>query len=380
MNDIKKLFTDLYKQKPLASASAPGRLEILGNHTDYNEGIVLSAAVEQRTQFAFHPIDGDLCSVYDFRDKSKTEFNINEIDSPLKGDWGNYIKGVIVELRKKNIHIPAFNGAILSDIPLSAGMSSSAALEMSVAFAFKKAFNINLSNVEWAKVGQGVENNYMGLQTGLLDQFSSIYGEKNSLILCDFRKNEVLKTIQIPKNYVFVVVNSMVKHNLVNSDYNLRRIACENVVEVIQKSHSKVKALRDVSMEMLDNMKSSFKHIEYLRAKHVVCEISKVKEGVEFLERNNIEDFGKLMFDSHLSSKVNFENSCIELDYLVELAKSIPGALGARLSGGGFGGISIHLVEKQNAETYAKQISTAYKLQTEKEPEVIVCAIGDGAK
>ncbi|MBN2643344.1 MAG: galactokinase [Victivallales bacterium] len=379
MSNITDMFKAHYGKSPLAVATAPGRLEILGNHTDYNEGITLSAAVSQTTIFAIAPVEGRICRMKDFRDGSEKQFNLDEIDAPAPKDWSNYIKGVIVELRKRNIQIGAFDGAILSDIPLSAGMSSSAALEVSAGFAFAEAFGIDLPKAEWAKIGQGVENNYMGLNSGLLDQFSSIFGQEDGLIYSDFRTNEVVRNVSLPHGYMIVVANSMVKHNLVDSAYNARRVSCENVVKKLQQVDPSIKALRDVSMDMLKANKALLDHQDYLKALHVVGECERVVAGAKMLENNDIEAFGKLLFESHESSKVNFDNSCPELDCLCELATSIPGCLGARLSGGGFGGISIHLVEASYADEYCERLKTAYKLQTGKETETIQCCIGAGA-
>lgn len=379
MSCIIEQFVKAYGEKPTVVSRAPGRLEILGNHTDYNEGLVLSAAVEQATEFALRPIDGTVCTMRDFRDGSCVEFDLCDIDTPKPKDWTNYVKGVIVELRKRGIEIGAFQGAILSTVPLSAGMSSSAALEVSAGFAFAEAFGIGMSKTEWAKLGQNVENIYLGVNTGLLDQFSSIYGRGNALIYSDFRTNEVIKNVSLPEGYIIVVANSMHKHDLVDSDYNVRRESCERTVAKMAEKDSSIKALRDVSMEQLDAAKDILDYQDYLRAKHVVGENERVIKGVEYLESGDVEAFGKLLFESHESSKEYFENSCPELDFLVEQAKSIPGCIGARLSGGGFGGISIHLVKATEADKYCERIGAAFKLQTGIETELIKCAIGDGA-
>lgn len=379
MEDLRTLFRSHFGVDALAVASAPGRLEILGNHTDYNEGVTLSAAVSQTTRFAIAPRPGRDCRLKDFRDGSEKAFNLDAIDHPTPRDWSNYVKGMIVELRKRGHDVGAFDGAILSTVPLSAGMSSSAALEVAAGFAFAKAFGINQSGTDWAKTGQGVENNYMGLKSGLLDQFSSIFGKADALIFSDFRTNEVVKNVSLPHGYMIVVANSMVKHNLVDSEYNSRRASCENAVKVLRGLYPSIKALRDVSMAMLEEGKSLLDRQDYLKALHVVGENERVYRGAELLEKGDIVDFGKLLFESHESSRRNFENSCPELDCLCELATSIPGCLGARLSGGGFGGISIHLVEAAMAEDYCRRLKQAFKLQTGKETETILCSIGDGA-
>ena len=379
MSKIIEQFKVTFGKSPVAVARAPGRLEILGNHTDYNQGLVLSAAVAQATEFAIAPKPGRICNLHDFRDGSAVEFNLDDIAQAKPKDWSNYVKGMIVGLRQRGIEIGAFDGAILSTVPLSAGMSSSAALEVAAGFAFKAAFNIELPLTDWARLGQGVENNYLGVCTGLLDQFSSIYGSKDALILSDFRINEVLRTVSLPAGYILVVANSMVKHNLVDSEYNVRRQDCESAAAKIGAVEPAVKALRDVTPAMLEQHKTLLTCQEYRRAKHVVGECDRVLRGVEFLQHGSIAEFGQLLFESHQSSRENFENSCPELDFLVELAQSIPGCLGARLSGGGFGGITIHLVKTELVDSYCNRIATAFKLQTGKETEIIQCAIGDGA-
>lgn len=372
-------FTKFYGAAPTVAARAPGRLEILGNHTDYNQGFVLSCAVEQDTRFALRPVEGKHCRVKDFRDGSVREFDLDDIDKAIPRDWANYVKGVIVELRKRGIEVGAFDAGMESSVPLSAGMSSSAAFETAAGFAMREAFGIELSNADWARVGQGVENHYMGLKSGLLDQFSSIFGKKDSMILTDFRSVEVLRTVPLPAGYSIVVINSMVKHNLVDSEYNVRRQDCEAAAEKLAQIYPDVKTLRDVSLEQLAAAKSALTEREYRRALHVVGECTRVIEAVRMLEHNDVNGFGRLWFDSHESSRVNFENSTGELDYLVELAKSVPGGLGARLSGGGFGGITIHLVATDGAEEYAKRVQAGFKARTGIDAEYIICAIGDGA-
>ncbi|MBU8901767.1 MAG: galactokinase [Victivallales bacterium] len=374
------IFQQLFNRKASVESKAPGRLEILGNHTDYNDGVVLSCAVEQHTSFAVAPAkDKKICRIKDYKYDCEASFSIDELDNPSPGEWVNYLKGVISEMNKRDIFVDGVDVVMNSTVPLSAGMSSSAAMEVGFCFALKEIFNIELDKTEWAKIGQGVENNYLGVSTGLLDQFSSIYGKKDALIMSDFRINEVVKTIELPPGYVFVVANSMEKHDLVDSEYNVRRKDCESAAAKLHAADNSIKALRDVSMEHLEANKELLSRREYLHAKHIVGECERVVKGVEYIEKGNIKAFGQLLFDSHESSKINFENSTKRLDYLVELAKSIPGCLGARLSGGGFGGISIHLVEEAQADSYAERLSTAFKLQTGDEPQIIKCAIGQGA-
>ena len=377
--DVIDSFAAAYSAKPAAYSHAPGRLEILGNHTDYNEGFVLSCATGQATEMAIAAIPGRICKLQNPPLKGEFTIDLDDMDTPRPKDWTNYIKGVLVELRRRGISYPAFEVLFKSSVPLSAGMSSSAALEMAFCMALKQLAGIDLPLPEWARVGQSVENVYLGLKSGLLDQFSSLYGKKDSFILCDFRSVEVLKTVTMPAGWKIVVANTMVKHNLVESDYNQRRESCERATKVIQGKFPQVKTLRDVSSTMLEECKSILDHTDYLRAKHVVGEDERVMKGVELLEAGKVEEFGALWFQSHESSRDCFENSCPELDILVELAHTIPGCVGARLSGGGFGGISIHLVRESEAENYCERLAAAYKLKTGKTIETIICSVGDGA-
>ena len=377
--DVIDSFAAAYSAKPAAYSRAPGRLEILGNHTDYNEGFVLSCATGQATEMAIAAIPGRICKLQNPPLKGEFTIDLDDMDTPRPKDWTNYIKGVLVELRRRGISYPAFEVLFKSSVPLSAGMSSSPALEMAFCMALKQLAGIDLPLPEWARVGQSVENVYLGLKSGLLDQFSSLYGKKDSFILCDFRSVEVLKTVTMPSGWKIVVANTMVKHNLVESDYNQRRESCERATKVIQGKFPQVKTLRDVSSAMLEECKSILDHTDYLRAKHVVGEDERVMKGVELLEAGKVEEFGALWFQSHESSRDCFENSCPELDVLVELAHTIPGCVGARLSGGGFGGISIHLVRESEAQNYCERLAAAYKLKTGKTIETVICSIGDGA-
>ena len=250
--DVIDSFAAAYSAKPAAYSHAPGRLEILGNHTDYNEGFVLSCATGQATEMAIAAIPGRICKLQNPPLKGEFTIDLDDMDTPRPKDWTNYIKGVLVELRRRGISYPAFEVLFKSSVPLSAGMSSSAALEMAFCMALKQLAGIDLPLPEWARVGQSVENVYLGLKSGLLDQFSSLYGKKDSFILCDFRSVEVLKTVTMPAGWKIVVANTMVKHNLVESDYNQRRESCERATKVIQGKFPQVKTLRDVSSSMLE--------------------------------------------------------------------------------------------------------------------------------
>ncbi|MBT3380079.1 MAG: galactokinase [Lentisphaerae bacterium] len=370
-------FVERFDARPTVVTRAPGRLEILGNHTDYNEGVVLSVAVDRAAFVAAGAVPGGTCCIRDIMDGSERTFSLDSLDSPTSGDWANYVKGVVVELQKRGIEIPAFEAVFGSTVPMSAGMSSSAALEISVAYALGELAGADLPWQEWAKVGQGAENNYVGAKTGLLDQFSSIKGKAGQLVFSDFRTLEV-ENVPIPEGTALVVANSMVKHTLTN-EYNDRRESCEDAVASLKPRMPDITALRDVSRADLERHREALDPVSYQRALHVVGENERVMAGISALEDNKLAAFGDLMFDSQNSSTQHFENSCDELDTLVAIGKTLPGAIGARLSGGGFGGITVHLVEADKAEPYSEALADVYSKQTGLESEAMICQPADGA-
>lgn len=379
MQELRNIFQQKFHRPAEAAASAPGRLEILGNHTDYNEGVVLSCAVTQRTAVALAANQSSSVNLYDARSNEYCSFDITKLHEKISPRWGAYPAGVISELQKRSLTIAGFDGVINSSVPLSAGMSSSAAFEMAVLFALMKLFQLDIAPAEAARIGQGVENNFMGLQSGLLDQFSSIFGVKDAFILSDFRTVEVVETAVMAPEASILVVNSMEKHNLVDSEYNQRRQACESAAAKLAARHVGVKTLRDVSSELLHSEKAILSDLEYRRALHVVSECERVRKAIELLKKNDLKAFGQLWWDSHESSRINFENSTPALDKIVELSHTLPGALGARLSGGGFGGITIHLVENSCIAAYREEISRRYCEYCKRMPETIICQPGAGA-
>ena len=297
----------------------------------------------------------------------------------MRPKWLGYPAGALSELRKRNMTTDGFDAVISSTVPLSAGMSSSAALETAILFALCAEFGFDIPKAELARIGQGVENNFLGLKTGLLDQFSSIFGVKDQMILSDFRTVAVTDTAPLAPGFAILVVNSMQKHNLVDSEYNLRRSACERAAAKLREIHPAIRTLRDVSGAMLNDARSLLSDEEFRRAAHVVGECERVARAIRFLKAGQMTEFGALWFASHESSRTNFENSTPALDFLVECARAIPGAVGARLSGGGFGGISIHLVREEALDSYRAAVAQAFERKFQIAPEMIVCHAGNGA-
>jgi galactokinase len=375
---LEQAFAAAFGGLPQVWSRAPGRLEILGNHTDYNEGTVLSVAVDRATSVAAACSGTSCCRVVDAIHGGERSFDAEAVGEPLKGDWANYIKGLAVELGKRGVRVPGFHAVIGSTVPMSAGMSSSAALEMSMLLALLRLAGRELDWRETAKVGQACENLYVGAKTGLLDQFSSLQGKAGHLVYSDFRSLAV-RTVPLPAGTALVVANSMVKHTLTN-EYNERREACETAVRVLRERLPGVRALRDISVEQLAAARASLEPLVYQRALHVVGEIRRVEEGVKALAAGDLRRFGTLMFESHYSSAQHFENSAAELDTLVAIGRELPGAVGARLSGGGFGGITVHLVQAASATSYAQALGQRYRERTGLTADTMVCQAADGAQ
>lgn len=364
------LFKVTFGGKPDVYTQAPGRLEVLGNHTDYNEGFVLSTAVDRYTSIAAREIDGNICRVLSPSiEKVIRTFSLDDLTAPLPGnDWINYVRGILLEFQKRNFHLRAFEAVITSDVPLSAGMSSSASLEMALATALQTLFGLDVSKNDLAKIGQGCENNYIGANTGLMDQFTSLNGQKNAFVLSEYRNLNV-ENIAIPNGLVFVVVNSGVKHDL-SQEYNKRRESCEKAAAALG-----IAALRDSDLTTLLDSRAELPETVFKRALHVVSENERVHSAVKHLKNNDLKAFGALLFESHQSSIDNFENSCPELDRIIETARRSPYCQGARLSGGGFGGITIHMVLEDVVEEYCQYLKNELT-----EPEIHLCKSADGAK
>jgi galactokinase len=379
---------------PAALAYAPGRIEVLGNHTDYNEGFVLSAAIDAGICVAISPNSGKRCVLSALDAGETVEFDL-PVNKPLeKPHWANYLVGVTSLLSREGRIDRGFCLTFAGDVPQGAGLSSSAALEVATALALidlmqKSNFNpgragqpvppagsggqgcqplpprslgsnSSFDRIQLARLCQKAENEYTGAKCGLLDQISSLYGMEHSLIFTDFRSLAV-ENDPIGKDTCFLMANTRVKHNLVESDYNERRASCEKAAEYFASvlPHP-VKALRDVSAEELKKYSAGLDPVILKRAKHIVGENERTLKARQLLRAGKTKEFGALMYESHESSRLNFENSCEELDFIVETASGLKEVLGARLSGGGFGGSAVLLVHPDRAGQTGAMISSAY--------------------
>ncbi|NOU35826.1 MAG: galactokinase [Kiritimatiellaceae bacterium] len=346
-----------FGEKPECIAWAPGRIEVVGNHTDYNAGTVLSAAIDKGHCFCISRSTRPGIHLFAADAGQRASFTTADNSKVPNIGSGNYVKGVFYFIQEfLGQPIDGLDCTSFGAVPLGAGLSSSAALEVSAAFAVLKILNVTVDKKEIARLCQKAEHQFAGTKCGLLDQFSSIFGRDHGLIHSDFRTLEV-SPVPLPDDIEFLVVNPHVKHSLADSPYNERRERCEQAAAQLAKllPHP-VSALRDVSPEEFEALRSKIDPAAAKRAAHVVGEIDRVEKGRALLRNGDVAAFGNLLFDSHRSSIENFENSCPELDVVVEAARSA-GAFGARLSGGGFGGSAIVMVRANQAKEISAKIS-----------------------
>ncbi len=360
LNQLKSKFRAHFGVDPVVVAYAPGRVEVLGNHTDYNEGFVLSAAINFGTFFVCAPAPDDQCRVVAGDIGEECAFSLSGVSASKKMTWANYVKGVLAGLQARAGLGHGFLGMFLGNVPLGAGLSSSAALEMCAGLALSKLYGMTLPLLDLARIGQAAEHQYAGVKCGLLDQISSLHGRENALVMSDFRSLEV-QSVPLGPDACFLICNTAVKHALVESEYNERRERCEQAARYFASvlPHP-VSHLRDVSWEELEQYGEGLDPVALRRATHVIGENTRVLKGKALLKYHELDAFGELMFLSHESSRLQFENSCPELDVIVDAARMCPEALGARLSGGGFGGSVVVLVRTTDARHVAKYLSDAY--------------------
>ncbi len=357
---------------------SPGRVNLIGEHTDYNGGFVLPGAVDKGMLAEIKPNGMGKIRAYSIDLNESAEFGMNEEDLPEQS-WARYIFGVMREITKRGGKVDGFDTVFTGDVPLGAGMSSSAALESTYAFALNDMFALGIDKFELAKIGQATEHNYVGVKCGIMDQFASIFGKAGHLIKLDCRSLEYEYVPFDPKGYKVVLLDSVVKHELVGSPYNRRRESCERAAATIRKNHPQVEFLRDATMEMLNEVKFELNDEDFMRAEYVIGEVQRLLDACEALKKGDYETVGKKMFGTHYGMSKLYEVSCEELDFLNDIAKEC-GVTGSRVMGGGFGGCTINLVKE---EIYDAFIAKATKDFTDKfgvSPKVYEVVIGDGSR
>ena len=370
---FKSLFGDNYMVY-----TSPGRVNLIGEHTDYNGGFVFPGAIDKGIYAAINPNGTDKVRAYSADYNEQVEFGMNEEDAP-KESWARYIFGVCREMKKRGFEPKGFDTVFVGDVPLGAGMSSSAALESTFANALNEIFNLNIDRFELARIGQSTEHNYCGVKCGIMDQFASVFGKKGHLMRLNCATMEFEYFPFNPEGYKVVLLDTVVKHELASSAYNKRRESCENACAHIKARHPEVNFLSDATTEMLEEVKSEISEEDYKRAVYVIGEKQRVLDVCEALEKGDYDTVGDRMFGTHYGMSKEYEVSCEELDFLNDVAKQC-GVTGSRVMGGGFGGCTINLVKEDLYDNFIATAKKEYLAKFNREPKVYDVVISDGAR
>jgi galactokinase len=376
--NIKNAFAEKYGDDNVSVYTSPGRINLIGEHTDYNGGFVFPGAIDKGIMAAIKLTGAGKVRAYAIDLNEQAEFGLQEEDIPAQS-WAKYIFGICREMIKRGVKVGGFDTAFAGNVPLGAGMSSSAALESTYAFALNELFDGKVDKFELAKAGQATEHNYCGVKCGIMDQFASLFGKEGNLMRLDCRSLEYQYFPFNPKGYRLVLLDTLVKHELASSAYNKRRQSCEAVVAVMQEKYPQVKFLRDATLEMLHEVQNEVSAEDYKRAEYVIEEIARVLAVCEALEKGDYETVGQKMYETHHGMSKLYEVSCEELDFLNDLAKTCH-VTGSRVMGGGFGGCTINLVKDECYDAFIRTAKEKYHTQYGKEPKVYEVVISNGAR
>jgi len=357
---------------------APGRVNLIGEHTDYAEGFVMPVAIDFATLAAISPRSDGKITLYSENYGEEKSFEAAALPAKASKHWSDYPIGVAVLLAGEGHAIPGFDLSIWGDVPLGSGLSSSAALEVVTALAICSLIGVTYPGPVLARLCQRVENEFVGANCGIMDQFISANGKENHALLLDCRDLS-FKLAPIPANVALVIANTMVKHSIAGGDYPTRRRESEAACAIINAHRGGVPFLRDATLEDLEKWGTEMEPKSYLRAKHVITEDLRTVAAEKALEKGDLKEVGRLMAEAHTSYSKDFEGSCVEADLMVELANELPGLIGARLTGGGFGGCTINLVEQDKAKAFAEELGKRYAAKTGIEPQIHVCHASGGA-
>ena len=374
---IEEKFKSLFGNDYMVYTS-PGRVNLIGEHTDYNGGFVFPGAIDKGIYAVINPNGTDKVRAYSLDYSQQAEFGMNEEDAPQES-WARYIFGVCREMKKRGFEPKGFDTVFAGDVPLGAGMSSSAALESTFANALNDIFNLNIDRFELARIGQSTEHNYCGVKCGIMDQFASVFGKKGHLMRLNCATMEFEYFPFNPEGYKVVLLDTVVKHELASSAYNKRRESCENACAHIKARHPEVNYLSDATMAMLDEVKAEISEEDYMRAVYVIGEKQRVLDVCEALEKGDYDTVGDRMFGTHYGMSKEYEVSCEELDFLNDVAKQC-GVTGSRVMGGGFGGCTINLVKEDLYDNFIATAKKEYLAKYNREPKVYDVVISDGAR
>ena len=358
---------------------APGRVNLIGEHTDYNDGFVMPAAIGFYTWIAAAKREDRILEAYSDHFDEKITFSLDALEGPPRKHWSDFIRGVAATFEGAGHKLAGANLVIHTEVPLGAGLSSSASLEVATALALTVPAGIAVPRLELAKLCQAAENRYVGARCGIMDQFIASFGVSGSALMLDCRSLEY-QLIPVPRDLRLVVCNSMVRHEHASGEYNRRRADCEAGVKLLAQHLPGIRALRDVGIADLEKYRDVLPETIYRRCRHVVSENQRVLDAAKALESGDRDGFGRLMYASHASLRDDYEVSCKELDLLVELASSSPGIYGARMTGGGFGGCTVNLVRAEHAAAFEAQMARTYRQATGIAPDIYVCGPAQGAE
>ncbi|MBC3845346.1 galactokinase [Winogradskyella echinorum] len=374
INKVEKSFISEFNTNPLMIFS-PGRINLIGEHTDYNNGFVFPAAIDKGIVLAIEKSDNNYSKVISIDMHEELILNLKNLKKIKENTWKNYIIGVIAEILKKGKEFTNFNCVFAGNIPVGSGLSSSAALENSLALGCNELFNLGLSKRELIHISQKAEHNYVGVNCGIMDQYASMFGKQGHAIFLDCKTlNSELVPVHLT-DYEVILVNSNVKHALAESGYNDRYAVCQKIIKLLNKP-----SLRAVSIEELNTLKAKISESDYKKGLYVLQENERVVACKNALKDNDIKSVGEILFQSHIGQSKMYDISCVELDFLVETAKENDSVIGSRMMGGGFGGCTINLVLKKDLQDFKTKVSTRYKEKFNKDCSIYKVKLGDGTR
>ena len=375
---ITERFRAVYGTGPRGIFRAPGRVNLIGEHTDYNDGFVMPTAIDFYSYAAVGQRADWVLSVYSEQFRETVEFNLDHLTGPPRKHWGDYVRGIAAVLRDEGYPLKGANLVVDGQVPVGSGLSSSAAIEVATALALTSLGEVTIPLLQVARLCQRAENTYTGARCGIMDQFVSCFGRQDHALMLDCRSLEATY-LQLPPTVRLVICNTMVRHELAGGEYNERRASCERVVENLRNSLPDIRALRDLTLEDLEHYRSRISELDFRRCRHVITENDRVKDAKAALQSADLVRLGELMYLSHESLDRDYEVTCNELNIMVNVAREVEGVYGARMTGGGFGGCTVNLVRIDAVSKFKEQIVSQYHAQSGIHPAVYACSAADGA-
>jgi galactokinase len=376
-SDIRETFAEVFGGEPATVVRAPGRVNLIGEHTDYNDGYVLPVAIDRSVLVAAAPRDDRQVVIYALDFGESVEFSLDDIEYDQVNTWSNYQRGVAYFLEERGIRLPGLNAVVVGDVPIGSGLSSSAAIEVSMAYTWQVLAGFRLSRVELALLCQRAENEFVGMKCGIMDQFVSALGQRDHALLIDCRSLDH-QPVPLPIGAAIIVADTMKRRGLVDSEYNTRRQECEEGVRILQRYLPQAQALRDVSSDQFVEYEEQLPENVCKRCRHIIYENERVLNSVAALRAGDLNAFGRLMNESHISLRDDYEVSCAELDIMAEAAWKVDGVYGSRMTGAGFGGCTVSLVAEEAIEDFQARVAAGYEAVTSIAPQIYVCRAEHG--